>query len=108
MMTPPRSLPLRLLLVSILSAGARAEDAVAIEVLGAVPGPEGEKRVDHHNPGIGSAVQHIFLRAIRTTLRQASPAADPNSGRGGSLFSLRASRRCSRSRAVREYSAWVR
>ncbi len=29
----------------------------------------------HHNPAIASAVLRIFLRAIRTTLRDASPGA---------------------------------
>ena len=31
----------------------------------------------HHNPAIASAVLRIFLRAIRTTLRDASPGAGP-------------------------------
>ena len=40
----------------------------------------------HHNPAIAGAVLHIFLRAIRTTLRQASPQAGPEAQIGAISF----------------------
>jgi hypothetical protein len=39
-----------------------------------------------HNPAIAGAVLHIFLRAIRTTLRQASPEAGPEAQIGAISF----------------------
>ena len=40
----------------------------------------------HHNPAIAGAVLHIFLRAIRTTLRKASPGATPEARIGAISF----------------------
>ena len=40
----------------------------------------------HHNPTIAGAVLHIFLRAIRTRLRQASPGAGPDAQIGSISF----------------------
>ena len=40
----------------------------------------------HHNPAIASAVLRIFLRAIRTTLRDASPGAGPHAQIGAISF----------------------
>ncbi len=40
----------------------------------------------HHNPAIAGAVLRIFLRAIRTTLRDASPGAGPNAQIGAISF----------------------
>ncbi len=40
----------------------------------------------HHNPAIASAVLRIFLRAIRTTLRRASPGAGPGAQIGAISF----------------------
>ncbi len=40
----------------------------------------------HHNPAIASAVLRIFLRAIRTTLRDASPGAGPGAHLGAISF----------------------
>ena len=39
-----------------------------------------------HNPAIASAVLRIFLRAIRTTLRHASPGAGPHAQIGAISF----------------------
>ena len=47
-----------------------------------------------HNPEIAGAVLHIFLRAIRTTLRTVSPAA-PRDAQLGAVSFLRASSVCS-------------
>ncbi len=40
----------------------------------------------HHNPRVAGAVLRIFLRAIRTTLRDASPGAGPNAQIGAISF----------------------
>jgi hypothetical protein len=40
----------------------------------------------HHNPTIAGAVLHIFVRAIRTRLRQASPGAGPDAQIGSISF----------------------
>ncbi len=40
----------------------------------------------HHNPAIAGAVLRIFLRALRTTLRQASPGAGPGAQIGAISF----------------------
>ena len=40
----------------------------------------------HHNPAIAGAVLRIFLRAIRTTLRDASPGAGPGAHIGAISF----------------------
>ncbi|MCH7530511.1 MAG: transposase [Gemmatimonadetes bacterium] len=40
----------------------------------------------HHNPAIAGAVLRIFLRAIRTTLRHASPGAGPGAQIGAISF----------------------
>ena len=40
----------------------------------------------HHNPAIAGAVLRIFLRAIRTTLRQVSPGASPGAHIGAVSF----------------------
>jgi len=40
----------------------------------------------HHNPAIAGAVLRIFLRAIRTTLQQASPGAGPGAQIGAISF----------------------
>ncbi|MEE8551374.1 MAG: hypothetical protein V3T08_09005 [Gemmatimonadota bacterium] len=40
----------------------------------------------HHNPAIAGAVLRIFLRAIRTTLRHASPGAGPHAHIGAISF----------------------
>ena len=40
----------------------------------------------HHNPAIASAVLRIFLRAIRTTLREASPGAGSSAHIGAISF----------------------
>ena len=40
----------------------------------------------HHNPAIAGAVLRIFLRAIRATLRDASPGAGPGAQIGAISF----------------------
>ena len=40
----------------------------------------------HHNPRVAGAVLRIFLRAIRTTLRDASPGAGPDAQIGAISF----------------------
>jgi hypothetical protein len=40
----------------------------------------------HHNPEVASAVLRIFLRAIRSTLRSASPGAPPDAQLGAVSF----------------------